>query len=295
MIRTIWNKLKQLDDLMNRHSNMLYQTEIIMKRLHALAYIDAEQYRRALFSDAKYREGNRLEPYGFKVYSQCDEDGIIQEIFNRIGLKSSRFIEFGVGNGLENNTLKLLLEGWSGLWIEGNQRYVAQINGKFHDVMTAGKLQVKSALITRENINSLIGEFFEGEIDLLSIDIDGNDIYILESINVVTPRVIIIEYNGKFPPPLSIAQRYNPEYRWSGSDYSGSSLVAITKIANLKGYSLVCCNIVGSNAFFVRNDLLFDRFEAPFTADNHYQPTRFFLLSTYPSGHPADWGPYEVV
>jgi len=122
MIRTIWNKLKQLDDLMNRHSNMLYQTEIIMKRLHALAYIDAEQYRRALFSDVKYREGNRLEPYGFKVYSQCDEDGIIQEIFNRIGLKSSRFIEFAVGNGLENNTLKLLLEGWSGLWIEGNQR-----------------------------------------------------------------------------------------------------------------------------------------------------------------------------
>jgi hypothetical protein len=295
MIRTVWNKLKQLNDLMNRHSDMIYQTEIIMRRLHALAYIDAEQYRRSLFSDKKYREGNRLEPYGFKVYSQCDEDGIIQEIFNRIGRKSSTFIEFGVGNGLENNTLKLLLEGWSGLWIEGNGNYVAQINGKFHDVITAGKLRVKGALITRENINSLIDEYFDGEIDLLSIDIDGNDIYILESINVVTPRVIIIEYNGKFPPPLSIAQRYNPEHRWSGSDYSGSSLVAITKIANLKGYSLVCCNIVGSNAFFVRNDLLFDRFEAPFTADNHYQPTRYFLLATYPSGHPPDWGPYDVV
>jgi hypothetical protein len=161
--------MKQLNDLMNRHSNMLYQTEIIMRRLHALTYIDAEQYRRSLFSDEKYREGNRLEPYGFKVYSQCDEDGIIQEIFNRIGLKSRTFIEFGVGNGLENNTLKLLLEGWSGLWIEGNGNYVAQINGKFHDVITAGKLQVKGALITRENINSLIRECFDGEIDLLSI------------------------------------------------------------------------------------------------------------------------------
>ena len=84
MIRTVWNKLKQLNDLMNRHRDMLYQTEIIMRRLHALAYIDAEQYRRSLFSDEKYREGNRLEPYGFKVYSPCDEDGIIQEIFNRI-------------------------------------------------------------------------------------------------------------------------------------------------------------------------------------------------------------------
>ena len=172
---------------------------------------------------------------------------------------------------------------------------MAQINGKFHDAMTDGKLRVKGALITRENINSLIGEWFGGEIDLLSIDIDGNDIYVLESIDVVKPRVIIIEYNGKFPPPLSIAQKYNPEYRWSGSDYCGSSLVSITNIASLKGYSLVCCNIVGYNAFFVRNDLLPDRFEAPFTADNHYQPTRYFLLATYPSGHPPDWGPYDVV
>lgn len=206
---------------------------------------------------------------------------------------SSTFVEFGVENGLENNTLKLLLEGWSGLWIDGNQSYVAQINKKFHDVVTTGRLQVKAAFITRDNINSIISNHFSGEIDLLSIDIDGNDIYILESINVVTPRVIIVEYNGKFPPPMNIAQRYNPDYRWSGSDYSGSSLVAITKVADRKGYSLVGCNIVGSNAFFVRNDLLYDRFEAPFTAENHYQPTRYFLVSTFPSGHPPDWGPYD--
>jgi hypothetical protein len=295
MIRTVWNKLKQINNLVNRHSDMLYRTDVMLRRLNALVYMDAEQYRRALFSDRKYRDGNRLERYGFKVYSQCDEDGIIQEIFNRIGLRSSTFVEFGVGNGLENNTLKLLLEGWSGLWIEANDSYLAQIKDKFRDVITAGKLRVKAAFITRENINSLIGEYFQDEIDLLSIDIDGNDIHILEAIDIVTPRVIIIEYNGKFPPPLSIAQRYNPQHRWSGSDYSGSSLAAITKIANRKGYSLVGCNIVGANAFFVRNDLLDNRFETPFTADNHYQPTRYFLLSTYPSGHSPDWGLYDQV
>ncbi len=295
MIRKAWNKLKQLNDLINSSSDMLYRNEVMLRRLNALVYINAEQYRRALFSDHKYREGNRLEPYGFKVYSQCDEDGIVQEIFNRIGVSSSKFVEFGVGNGLENNTLKLLLEGWSGLWIEGNHSYVMQIHERFDDVVTAGKLRVTAAVITRENINSLIQEYFQGEIDLLSIDIDGNDIHVFEAIDVVAPRVIIIEYNGKFPPPVSIAQRYNPEYRWTGSDYSGSSLVAITKVANRKGYSLVGCNIVGSNAFFVRNDLLGDRFEAPFTADNHYQPTRYFLLSTYPSGHPPDWRPYDQI
>jgi hypothetical protein len=185
------------------------------------------------------------------------------------------------------------LEGWNGLWIEGSERYVAEINKRFTDVLTAGRLRVKAAFITRENISGLIGEYFNGEIDLLSIDIDGNDVHILESIDVITPRVIIVEYNGKFPPPINVAQRYDPEYRWNGSDYSGSSLVAITKVADRKGYSLVGCNIIGSNAFFVRNDLLGDKFEAPFTANNHYQPTRFFLLSTFPSGHRPDWRPYD--
>jgi hypothetical protein len=293
MIRRVWNKLKLFNNMLNNQREVLYLSQITLRRLNALVYIQAEQYRRTLLSDDKYHRGNRLEKHGFKVYSQCDEDGIIQEIFNRIGLQSSTFVEFGVQNGLENNTLKLLLEGWNGLWIEGNERYVAQINKRFNDVLTAGRLRAKGAFITRENINNLIGEYFDGEIDLLSIDTDGNDVHILESIDVITPRVIVIEYNGKFPPPLNIAQRYDPEYRWNGSDYSGSSLVAITKVADRKGYSLVGCNIIGSNAFFVRNDLLGDRFEAPFTADNHYQPTRFFLLSTFPSGHHADWRPYD--
>jgi hypothetical protein len=293
MIRRVWNKLKLFNNMLNNQREVLYLSQITLRRLNALVYIQAEQYRRTLLSDDKYHHGNRLEKHGFKVYSQCDEDGIIQEIFNRIGLHSSTFVEFGVQNGLENNTLKLLLEGWNGLWIEGNERYVAQINKRFNDVLTTGRLRAKGAFITRENINNLIGEYFGGEIDLLSIDIDGNDVHILESIDVITPRVIVIEYNGKFPPPLNIAQRYDPEYRWNGSDYSGSSLVAITKVADRKGYSLVGCNIIGSNAFFVRNDLLGDRFEAPFTADNHYQPTRFFLLSTFPSGHHADWRPYD--
>jgi hypothetical protein len=303
MIRRVWNKLKQLSDLMNKQSDLMNKqsyilsiNQLILRRLDTLAHIEVEQYLHTLFSEPKYLHGNRLEPYGLKVYSQCDEDGIIQEIFNRIGLQSSTFVEFGVQNGLENNTLKLLLEDWSGLWIEGNERYVVEISKRFHDVLAVGRLRVKAAFITRENINDLIGEYFRGEIDLLSIDIDGNDIHILASIDVITPRVIVIEYNGKFPPPINVAPRYDPEYRWSGSDYNGSSLVAITNVANRKGYSLVGCNVVGSNAFFVRNDLLGERFEAPFTADNHYQPTRYFLLPTFRSlGHPPDWGPYDAM
>ena len=292
MIRRYWNKAKRFkDDLLYS----IYSQEIIRRRVETLTIIARDRYVKELLSDCRYEDKKRLERHGFKVYSQYDEDGIIQEIFNRIGFGAKTFIEFGVENGLENNTLKLLLEGWSGLWIEGSESYASQINEKFRDVVSEGRLRVKAAFVDRDNINSLIGAYFTGEVDLLSIDIDGNDIYILEAIEAVSPRVIIIEYNGKFPPPINVAQRYNPAHRWTGTDYSGSSLEAITKVARRKGYSLVGCGIAGVNAFFVRSDLLGDKFQAPFTSENYYQPARYFLWQTFYSGHAPDWGPYETV
>ncbi len=289
MIRKYFNKAKAIKD------ELLYGQEIIRRRVNTLAVIERERYVKELLSDPKYNDKKRLERYGFKVCSQYDEDGILQEIFNRIGLGARKFVEFGVENGLENNTLKLLLEGWSGLWIEGSEDFVSQINAKFQDVIANGRLRVKAAFITPENINGLIGEHFTGEMDLLSIDIDGNDIHVLDAIDVIRPRVVIVEYNGKFPPPMNLVQRYNPEHRWKGTDYGGSSLVAITKVAGRKGYSLVGCGIAGVNAFFVRDDLLGDKFQAPFTPENHYQPARYFLWQAYVSGHAPDWGPYETV
>jgi hypothetical protein len=267
----------------------------IQRHLLQLTVMERERYLRDVLSDPKYQDSKRLEKYGFKIYSQNDEDGIIQEIFNRIGATSKLFIEFGVENGLENNTLTLLLQGWRGLWLEGSDRFVLEITSKFQDVISTGRLQVRSAFIDRDNINNLIGACFTGDIDLLSIDIDGNDIYILESLNVVRPRVIVIEYNAKFPPPINLAQRYNPGHKWRGTDYMGASLEAISKVAAAKGYSLVGCNVTGANAFLVRSDLLGDKFSAPFTAANHYQPARYFLTGTFYVGHPPDWGPYETV
>ncbi len=257
--------------------------------------MERERYLKDVLSDPKYNDNRRLERYGFKVYSQNDEDGIIQEIFDRIGVTSRTFIEFGVGNGLENNSLTLLLKGWNGLWIEGNEKHLEQIKAKFHEPITNGRLRLRAAFIDRDNINSLISEYFTEEVDLLSIDIDGNDIHVLQAIDVVQPRVIAIEYNAKFPPPISIAQQYNPGFRWAGTDYMGASLAAIAKVGSAKGYSLVGCSLAGVNAFFVRNDLLNDKFQAPFTAENHYQPPRYFLEGTFVAGHPPDWGPYEAV
>jgi hypothetical protein len=282
-------------------SNALFRRRLsgqmgtVTHSLLALAVIERGRYVKELFADPAYGDNRRLPQFGFKVYSQTDEDGIIQEIFARIGYGSKTFVEFGVGNGLENNTVKLLLEGWRGLWMEGSSSLVSQIEVKFREVVRQGHLQLRHAFINRDNINQLIGETFKSEIDLISIDIDGNDIYLLEALQVVNPRVIVIEYNAKFPPPMSIAQTYDATFRWRGTDYYGASLEAITKIAERKGYSLVGCGIAGVNAFFVRNDLLADKFCPPYTSTNHYQPARYFLVPTYIAGHEPDWGSYVTI
>lgn len=267
----------------------------IRLQAQAQAQIEHERFVREILSAPRFRDPRRLPAFGFKVYSQNDEDGIIQEIFARIGVTTRSFVEFGVENGLENNTLKLLLEGWSGLWLEGSERDVAGIRQRFADVIAAGRLTARHAFIDRDNINPLIGAFRTGEIDLLSIDVDGNDIHLLEALHVVSPRLIVIEYNGKFPPPLSIAQAYAADHRWRGGDYVGASLAAIVKVAERKGYALVGCNVTGLNAFLVRRDLLGDLFCAPYTAENHYMPARYFLTPTFVVGHPPDWGHYVTI
>jgi hypothetical protein len=145
MIQRYLNKIKEAKD------KLLYGPEAMRRCLDTLAIIDGKRYLKEVLSDAKYNDKKRLETYGFKVYSQTDEDGIIQEIFHRIGQGPNTFVEFGVENGLETNTLKLLLDGWSGLWIEGSAQSVDQINAKFGDVISDGRLRVKAAFITRDN------------------------------------------------------------------------------------------------------------------------------------------------
>ena len=234
----------------------------------------------------RWKDPKSLERYGYKVYSQNDEDGIIQEIFRRIGTTDKRFIEFGVQNGLESNCHYLLHKGWSGLWIEGSAKYVEEIHSRFRPVIKSGQLKVRNAFITRDNINDLfMSEGFSGEIDLLSIDIDGNDYYIWQAVSAVKPRVVIIEYNGKFPPDLEWKQAYNSHHIWDGSDWQGASLKAYELLGRKLGYQLVGTNLNGVNAFFVRQDLAGDKFLTPATAETMYNPLGRKL--SFRSVHPA--------
>lgn len=245
----------------------------------------AHEALEALKREPRYAHPKHLARFGYKVYSQNDEDGIIAEIFERVGAVSRTFVEFGVGDGLENNTLTLLFKGWRGLWIEGNPRFVERIRTSLPVTIASGAVRVTNAFVTRENIDELISAALgEREIDLLSIDIDGNDFHVFDAITCVVPRVVVIEYNAKFPPPMIYCMDYDERHAWSGDDNFGASLKFLEQGFARRGYRLVGCNLTGSNAFFVRADLVGSKFLEPFSAENHYEPARYHLTG-FPSGH----------
>ena len=252
------------------------------------ARLEIERVLAPLRADPK-----RLEPFGFKVCSQTDEDGIIEEIFRRLGVTRGVFVEIGVENGLECNSLYLLHKGWRGVWIEGNLAQKRPIEEKFAPIL-GGRLKAVFGYATRENVNLVLAQQgLPGDVDFLSIDIDGMDIYLLEAIDL-RPKVVCIEYNAKFPPNISKRPTYDPTLRWTGGDYAGSSLLAITEAAEALGYRLVGTSITGGNAFLVRQDLAGDRFPDIATAEALYNPARYWLWADHYMhiGHRADFGPY---
>ncbi|MBF0124096.1 MAG: hypothetical protein HQL60_02015 [Magnetococcales bacterium] len=260
--------------------------------------IAGQRWYRDILTDERYADPRRLERFGAKFYSQNDEDGIIAEIFRRIGTTNRTFLEFGVEKGLENNTLLLTYQDWRGVWMDGSEQNVAFIEQKFAPLIQQQRLRVARQWICAETINDVIGQFsLPKDIDLISIDIDGNDYYIFESIECIRPRVCVIEYNSKLPPPIMAVIRYNPEFSDGlRSDYFGCSLAALTRMANRKGYQLVGCNITGCNAFFVRTDLCDDWFYTPATAEALYQPPRNELAGVFRVGVGAQpgYGHWEI-
>lgn len=243
----------------------------------------------------RHADPKRLLRYGFKVYSQNDEDGIIQEIFRRIGTTDCTFVEFGVEAGTECNSVKLLVEGWRGLWIEANGESAARIRLGFSSFLAARKLTLTEGLVTAETINALIADGgMRGAIDFLSIDIDYNDYWVWKAIDVIAPRVVAIEYNATLRPPLSLTVPYDPNGSWDGTNFHGASLEALTRLGEAKGYRLVGSCMAGTNAFFVRAELCGELFLEPATAAEHYEPPRYYL-HLLPAGHKSRPGPFVSV
>lgn len=237
----------------------------------------------------------RLLRFGAKAYSQNDEDGIIQEIFRRIGTGDRTFVEFGVGAGLECNSLLLLMNGWSGGWMEARPDNTARIAKSHASFLRSEQLRLIQTVVTPETVDRRVNDLVpNGELSLLSIDVDFHDYWIWEGARAARPRVVVIEYNATWPPPLSITVPNDPAVEWRGSNYFGASLTALADLGRRKGYLLVGCCFAGVNAFFVREDLCGDHFFAPGDAYEHYEPARYFM-GMLASGHPPGIGPVKQV
>ncbi len=219
---------------------------------------------------------------GFKVYSQADEDGILEEIARRIGIAGGHFIEIGCGDGRENNSHYLLLKGWRGVWVDGDADNIAAIRAA---LPLDGRLRLVRQTVTLDNVTTIpaaAGSPDFGSLDLISVDVDGNDLAIAEAaIGAWSPKIVVGEYNAKFPYPLQQEVRYDPQHRWAHDDYHGASLAAwVGRLGH--DYRLVACNLAGTNAFFVRADFA-GRFTA-YAPSQLYQPARFHLTALR-SGH----------
>lgn len=262
-----------------------------LNRLEKIHTLECISEIRSLHSMQIKNNPLRLEQFGFKCYSQHEEDGIISEILKRLGNDVRKtFIEFGVGNGLENNSLLLLKQGWSGLWMDGERENSEFIKANFNSYLQSNQLYFTEAFVNTDNINDLILSSSIGDVGLLSIDIDGNDYHVWKAIEAIHPSIVIIEYNGKFPPPIRWTITYDPNHTWDLSDYQGASLAALYELGKIKGYQLIGCNITGVNAFFVRQDLLNESFLVSDDLMDYYHPARYYLTEGYQllGGHRPD-------
>jgi hypothetical protein len=244
---------------------------------------DWEEKLRNMQREAAARRPGCVEQYGYKIFSQSDEDGIIAEIFHRIGTTNRTFVEFGAEIGQKNNTRNLLEKGWSGLWIEGNPDYAGAIQAYFAERISSGQLKFISDFVSVDNINDLIASAgIAGEIDLLSVDIDGNDYHVYKAINVIQPRVVVLEHNG-YPPPMDWVMPYDPNFRWDGQTGAyGSSLVANARIASEKGYTLVGTGVYSANGFYVRDDLIGNQFPNLGAVDEFWRPLNYDAIVNFP-------------
>ena len=231
-----------------------------------------------LHGHARHADPLKLNRHEFSVFSQGGEDGIIAEIFRRIGTGSKTFAEIGLEDGRECNTRLLLGQGWTGLWIEGSPRCGELIRANFGEALQEQKLKLDNRFITPAEMDDALAGLPE-EPDLLSIDVDGIDYQLWEGVTHFRPRVVVVEYNGRIPPSID----WVPPEPGSSDKYPGvgPGLKALERLGREKGYTLVGCGFTGCNAFWVRSDLADGLFCAEATAEFHFEPLRDFLIEPH--------------
>ena len=249
MIKLFKRFYKGLKYRINAKKNILLN-EIISKKIIESKILANQNLNKLLVSNFSEIE--------YTVFSQWGEDGIINWLTFNIENIPKTFIEFGVENYSEANTRLLFQEyNWEGLIIDGDKKNIVQITES--DYYWKGNLKTICSFVDRENINEIIKKnFLNDELGLLSIDVDGNDYWIWESIININPVIVICEYNGIFGKKLKLSVPYDKKFNRSKAHYShlyfGCSIQALISLADKKGYEFLGSNLNGNNAFFIKKN-----------------------------------------
>ncbi len=246
----IWLIESKIQELESKSSSQEVQTLLKLKYREYLNY-SAEQLP-------------KFDEVGFKAYSQFEEDGILLYIFSLIGTANKKVVEICAGNGQECMAANLIINhGWSGYLFDGSKDNVKAGQEFFskHKQTFLMPPTFKQAWFTAENVNQVLKDTDAvGEIDLLSLDIDGMDYWVWKSIECIQPRVCVFETYNVIPSHLALTAKYDPNFYYLNQpveqqDYRSASLLAMVKLCQTKGYRLIGSHRHGFNCFFMRNDV----------------------------------------
>jgi hypothetical protein len=251
-----------------------------------------------LFEGDRNGYHDQMNDFGFRCFSQFEEDGLLLFIFAAIGFRSKKVVEICAGDGTECMATNLIINhGFEGLLFDGDRRNVLRGQRFFMDCSDTTLFPpiFRQAWITAENVNQLLEEnVFVGDIDLLSLDIDGNDYWVWKAIEAIRPRVCIFETNPVVPSNLSLTIPYDPKFHYSeqppaGEEFWGVSLRAMNKLCEDKGYRLIGSHRFGFNVMFMRNDVgngIFPKVQIEKIHDNAWtkykQDHKWLLVKDYP-------------
>jgi hypothetical protein len=183
------------------------------------------------------------------VYSNFDEEKIIADILSKLRISSRFAVDIAAGDGEDmSNTRKLFSQNWAGLAVELDEGKFAKLAKRYR------KFPLVSLARTRVNpdniVSLLMGHNIAKDFGFLSLDIDGYDYYVLQSLLAdFQPALIFAEINEKIPPPIKFTVKFDASYSWDESHFYGQSISQLYELAKIHSYDLV--HLEYNNAFLV--------------------------------------------
>lgn len=239
---------------------MFYKVKVKLKNFFQqyFTHIDSLAQKKLFFEYKLSNDSRSFDEVAFDVYTNDGLDGILLYIYSKIGMKTRVGIDMACGGPLKANLTNLLLNwNWNALLIDGNEKAINATKIFYNKHLLFSPIIAKE-WITAENINDLIlKNGFSGEIDLFSLDVDGIDYWLWKSLEVVTPRVVVVEYHDILGLN-SCTVPYKPDFNrfdMENSNFFGASLSAFNKLAKEKGYRLIGTNKYQFNAVFIKNGI----------------------------------------